>query len=997
MFILRPCSVSWFRWASVLLLASDYACAQQVILDKEDYLTPPAPIAKILTSDAMHNRVALSNLGPDGEHFLVSKSGGMPPLERFARPYANLGETAIDHNARRSRSLTTGYTIGYELHAYKSGGRISVNAPEGTETVSGGTFSPDGSKLAFAAHAKQASFLYVFDIKTAKTRRITEIPMLATFVSTFRWTWDSQKILAVLMPEGSEDLPARPPVSPEPTVWVTHDGKTPARTYRFLLKTSYDKLLLEHLATGQLSLVTVESGEVSKIGSPAMFTAIDVSPTGRFYRVTTMQKPFSYFVPTRSFGTKDEMWDYTGKTIHQFSERKLRVGSSSGGRGGQPSSGSKRSITWRPDGRGMSFLEREPEKPKADEKSKDGAKDGDKAAVKSDAKPKAKGSKKPAPKAKGSKKPAPKAKDSKKPAPKAKPKAAKKATGKAKARAKKKSSDKVKGTAKKRAAARAKNRNAKKKSVAAKGKPKPVADAPKGRAVGGRGGDGRDRAMTKTAGRSGAGAAVAKRKDRVMQWLPPYSKSSVKVVWESEHAIQSVAYSHDCKRLYITQTVDGVRKVFAIDLANPGKHLKIHEKKSPGSTGSAATSQRRGRRGRGSSGGRGLMSKAGFRGGRAVRTSKDKKHVYLSGSDEPKDKKAGVARAYVDRIAVGSGEAKRVWQQPLGDIYESFSLPTDDDFTGLIVQRESVTEVPNTYLRNAKTGKLERLTDNVDPAPGVTKAKRMRFQVERVDGFKFWVKVAIPPNHGSRLPALFWFYPREFTSQAAYDSRQRTPATNRFPSIRTRSMEMLTLMGYVVVAPDCPIVGEEGRMNDNFVGDLRNSLWAVVDDLDRREIIDRSRLAIGGHSYGAFGTANALAHTPFFKAGIAGDGNYNRTLTPMSFQSERRSVWEARETYLRMSPLLWANQVNGALLMYHGMDDNNTGTFPIHSPRMFQALDGLGKEAALYMYPYEGHGPGADATILDLWSRWVNWLDIHVKNAGRAKAPKKPAKAKTSK
>ena len=120
-------------------------------------------------------------------------------------------------------------------------------------------------------------------------------------------------------------------------------------------------------------------------------------------------------------------------------------------------------------------------------------------------------------------------------------------------------------------------------------------------------------------------------------------------------------------------------------------------------------------------------------------------------------------------------------------------------------------------------------------------------------------------------------------------------------------------------------------------------------------------------------------HTPFFKAGIAGDGCYNRTLTSMSFQAERRQLWEARETYLEMSPLLWADRVNGALLMYHGMEDANVGTNPVNSEALFAALDGLGKDAALYMYPYEGHGPISRETTLDLWARWVAWLDMYVK------------------
>lgn len=140
-------------------------------------------------------------------------------------------------------------------------------------------------------------------------------------------------------------------------------------------------------------------------------------------------------------------------------------------------------------------------------------------------------------------------------------------------------------------------------------------------------------------------------------------------------------------------------------------------------------------------------------------------------------------------------------------------------------------------------------------------------------------------------------------------------------------------------------------------------------------------MGIGGHSYGAFSTANAMAHTPFFKAGIAGDGNYNRTLTPLNFQSERRDLWAAKEVYLNMSPLLHANNMTGALLLYHGMDDQNVGTWPGHSPRLFHALNGLGKNVSMYLYPFEDHGPATRETVLDLWARWGAWLDKYVKDA----------------
>ena len=168
----------------------------------------------------------------------------------------------------------------------------------------------------------------------------------------------------------------------------------------------------------------------------------------------------------------------------------------------------------------------------------------------------------------------------------------------------------------------------------------------------------------------------------------------------------------------------------------------------------------------------------------------------------------------------------------------------------------------------------------------------------------------------------------------------------------------------------------------------------MIDALDKLGIIDRDRLGIGGHSYGAFSTANAMIHTPFFKAGIAGDGNYNRTLTPITFQSERRLLWEARETYLEMSPLLYANQMNGALLMYHGQDDSNNGTDPINSDRLFHALNALGKTAALYSYPYEDHGPAMKETLLDLWARWDSWLERYVKNPQKEAQPK-PAEPST--
>jgi dipeptidyl aminopeptidase/acylaminoacyl peptidase len=295
--------------------------------------------------------------------------------------------------------------------------------------------------------------------------------------------------------------------------------------------------------------------------------------------------------------------------------------------------------------------------------------------------------------------------------------------------------------------------------------------------------------------------------------------------------------------------------------------------------------------------------------------------------------------------------------------------------------------VADAYLRDTKAGTSTKVTTNKDYTPEFTNAIRKRITVTRADGMHFIVKLTLPADYkaGTRLPAMFWFYPYEYTEQANYDRTLRTENVNAFPNQGARNMEYMTQLGYAVANFDPPIVGAEGRMNDNYVSDLVMNLSAVIDELDKQGFIDRTRLGIGGHSYGGFSTMNALANTPFFKAGIAGDGMYNRTLTPTAFQSERRDFWQAEKTYTDMSPFFKADKIQGAVLMYHSMEDQNVGTDPISSIRMMQALRANGKPSAMFMYPYEDHGPATKESDLDQWARWAAWLDIYVKNANASK------------
>ena len=272
----------------------------------------------------------------------------------------------------------------------------------------------------------------------------------------------------------------------------------------------------------------------------------------------------------------------------------------------------------------------------------------------------------------------------------------------------------------------------------------------------------------------------------------------------------------------------------------------------------------------------------------------------------------------------------------------------------------------------------------------MTQAQHKRFQVTRPrDGVKFWVDATMPRDWkpGSHAPGLIWFYPREYTSQIDYDHSRYGTNINLFPDLEparpASSVKLWVTQGYVLLEPDSPIMGDSGKMNNNYTRDLKENLDAVIDAAVDMGLVDRDKMGLGGHSYGAFSTVNGLTLTPYFKAGIAGDGMYNRSLTPFGFQSERRNFFEAQDVYLDMSPFYRADKIHGALLMYHALEDQNVGTAPISSIRMFHALQGLGKPAALYMYPYEDHSDATYVTDLDLWARWIAWFDTYVKNPSK--------------
>jgi len=854
----------------------------RAILATESYAKPAPEVASLVTAPR-HLNVSLTSPSPDRTRFLKEQSEGLPSVNVFGKKHHYFAGLQVDPAANRARALTTRGAAGLQFIDATTGATTTVQIPAGA-TVSSATWSPAGKQLAFIANFESASHVYVADAATGRSRPVTRTPLLATAVTSIDWTADGRHVIAVVLPAGRGAEPERPAIATGPQVRLWTDGKeADERNWASLLEDPFDVTLMEYFVTGQLVLVDVRNRSETRIGAPAMIKSVDASPDGQYFRVTTLQKPFSYVVPWSDFGTREEIWNREGAVVAEISKEATRVANdTTRGPFGQGRQDARRGLDWMPQGAGLFYIA----SPPRDTSAANGNGNGDTAA----------------PPARG--------------------------------------------------------------------------ERPGG----------------------------AARPDRLVRWLPPFGETDTSTIYSHNGPISSVTFTDDATGLFVASTRSGTGEIVHVSLDTPGTRHTIARLRgwTPGFTGDGAG------RGGGGFGRRGgspgdstsfyenpgaMLVRRGTNGGPVALVSEDGA-VFLSGTRYHRNWQENAPRAFVDKVTIATGDKTRLFDGST-DAVETVGTPLDDNFARFIITRETTTQVPNAFLRTTASGTEQQLTENVDRAPAFTKAIRKRVFVTRADGVKFLVNVTLPADYttGTRLPGMLWFYPYEYTSQGEYDRTLRAENIHRFPTSGTRTIEYLVTQGYAVANFDPPIIGDQGRMNDNYVADLRMNLLAVIDELDRQGYIDRTKLGIGGHSYGAFSTANALVHTPFFKAGIAGDGMYNRTLTPTGFQSERRNLWSGQRTYLELSPMLYAERMQGALLMYHGLEDQNVGTAPISSIRMMQALRAEGKTAALYMYPYEDHGPATEETLLDLWARWTAWLDVYVKHAGEQ--PKKETVAVT--
>ncbi len=340
-------------------------------------------------------------------------------------------------------------------------------------------------------------------------------------------------------------------------------------------------------------------------------------------------------------------------------------------------------------------------------------------------------------------------------------------------------------------------------------------------------------------------------------------------------------------------------------------------------------------------------------------------------------------RPFLDTLNLSTQEKTRLWQCA-DNAYESFVSFLNDDQTEILTSYQTITQPANYFVRNLQTGDTRQLTFNQDPHPALTGMKKeLVTYARKSDNVPLSGMLYLPPAYvegsSEKLPCIIWAYPNEYSDPATAGQVRGT--TNNFTQLAGDSPLWFVTQGYAVLnAATMPVVGDPETMNDTFVEQIVGAAQAAIDVLNERGLIDPNRVLVAGHSYGAFMTANLLAHSNLFAAGIARSGAYNRTLTPFGFQAERRSYWEARDVYTNLSPFTYANQIKQPLLLIHGQNDNNPGTFTVQSERFYQALQANGATARLVLLPYESHGYRAKESVLHVLAEMFAWADKYVKN-----------------
>ncbi len=461
-------------------------------------------------------------------------------------------------------------------------------------------------------------------------------------------------------------------------------------------------------------------------------------------------------------------------------------------------------------------------------------------------------------------------------------------------------------------------------------------------------------------------------RDKIVALKAPFAGEPSEI-YKTEERFNGIQFGKDFIFVEDQARISRITRTFEVDPAKPGAEAKlIWSRNSQDRYNDPGRPVAKGGGGGGRGGGGG--GRGGGSGDRPLVQSGDQILLQGAGAGPQGD------HPFLDRFNLSTLKAERIFQSA-PDKYETVEAVLDDQGKSFITRRESATEPPNYILHIGSSEKA--LTSFTDPAPRVRRITKQLVTYKRADGVPLSMELYLPPDYkaGTRLPAVLWAYPREYNDADTAGQVEGSP--NRFTTITGYSELFFLLDGYAVLENAAmPVVGTIDVVNNTYVDQIVADAKAAIDKAASMGVIDPNRVGVGGHSYGGFMTANLLAHCNLFRAGIAESGAYNRTLTPFGFQSEQRTFWEATDTYVKMSPFFFANKIKDPILLIHGEADDNSGTFPIQSDRMYQAIRGNGGTVRLVFLPDEAHGYRGKETIEHvLWEKF-RWFEKYVKNAG---------------
>lgn len=832
--------------AAVASLASHAQPGESV----SGYKTPPDAIRRVLDTPP----TPAVSISPDDRWILLLERRNLPAIADLAAPMLRLGGSRLNPNTNGPHGPRpyTGFVLrpmpGEDEPVGLKDMRIET-PPDAA--LSGPSWSADGRYFTFTNTINPAgetdvggrplpsgTELWVCDTETRVVKRLVG-PTLNTAAGVgVRWMPDQRTVLVSLIPEGRGSMPQRPAVPSGPVMQDADGTVAPVRTYQDLLTDTHDEALFDWIMTGQLAVVSIETGSIRKIGEPAIHAGVSPSPSGGYLLLSTVKRPYSYAVPWSLFPMTWEVLDLASeKLVRTVVEMPLRENIPTQGVQTGP--------------RGANWLDTQPATLLWTE-----ALDG--------------------------------------------------------------------------------------------GDPRAKVDH-------------RDRCMLLAAPFKGEPTEWLKLQHRAsgMSWLEPGAMQDGPAV---AHAMvgEFERERRWMRTWLVSLDVDGGKVVGEPRLVFD---RSINDRyNDPGSP----------------------LSKRLSNGVSVVRV--DDGFVYLDGDGATPEGN----RPFLDRMSLADFSKERLWRNE-GDCYEgAIDVMAKKGPTGgirVITTHETQTTPPNTFVMDLTNGSRTALTTFTDPLPELRKIKREIITYARDDGAPLSATMYLPPDYveGTKLPLFIWAYPNEVSDTST--AGQVSGSQHRFTQIGGSSHLFLLLAGYAVMDnASMPVIGDPETVNDTFVKQIVANAQAAIDKAVAMGVADASRVAVGGHSYGAFMTANLLAHCPpgMFKAGIARSGAYNRTLTPFGFQSERRSFWEAQDVYMNMSPFTHADKIKTPILMIHGQIDNNSGTFPIQSERLFQAIKGTGGTARLVMLPYESHGYMARESVMHVLAESIEWLDRYVKNASEA-------------